>query len=200
MIGKEFGRLIVIKRMGRDKNNYPLWQCKCACGNYVLQTVNHLTTGNSKSCGCLRKELQIKRQTTHGKTKTLTYRIWQDMKDRCSNSKHQSFKNYGGRGILVCKRWLKFDNFLKDMGEKPEGLSIDRIKNNRGYYKNNCHWATRNYQSRNKRSNRIITFNGKTQCLSDWARELSLPTVTLWSRIYSYKFPLKKALTSKKYG
>lgn len=197
---RKFGRLLVLKEVGINKNLRPTWKCLCDCGNIKITTVNKLTTGNTQSCGCLHKELLLKRITTHGKSNTLTYRIWQDIKDRCLNPKHHSFINYGARGIKVCKDWEKFENFLKDMGEKPKGLSIDRIDNNKGYSKKNCHWATRYEQSRNKRNNKFITFNGKTQCISDWAKELNISQVTLWSRIHKYNFSIKRALTSKKYG
>ena len=181
--GKIFGRLEVMYKDGRNKANRPLWLCQCDCGNRISLTKNALTTGNTKSCGCLFKELLIKRQTTHGKSDTLTYRIWQDMKDRCINPKHHCYDNYGGRNIKVCDHWLSFENFLKDMGEKPEGLTLDRTNNDIGYCKKNCNWVTIQDQSRNKRSTLRYTYKGETKCLKEWADVFDINYQTLHSRI-----------------
>jgi len=106
--------------------------------------------------------------------KTSTYQIWKSMIKRCSNSNDRYYANYGGRGIKVCHRWKKFENFLKDMGEKPNGMTLDRIDNNGHYCMENCRWATRKQQMRNTRRNRLITINNKTKCLSEWCEELCL--------------------------
>jgi hypothetical protein len=114
---------------------------------------------------------------------------------RCINPNNERYKDYGGRGITVCDRWLKFENFLEDMGECPPGLTLDRIKNNLGYYHGNCHWTTPKQNNRNKRNNHLITFNGKTQCLSAWAEQLNISRTTLWCRINRYNWSIEKALT-----
>ena len=199
--GEKYGRLLVVNKTNtRDKFGRKLYLCRCECGNEIFLPSSPLRRKNTQSCGCLFKEKLINRITTHKKSQTLTYRVWQDIKDRCLNPKHHSYKNYGGRGIKLQKSWLKFENFLKDMGKKPYGLSIDRFNNNKGYYKKNCQWATKHTQSRNRRNNVLITFNGKTQCLSDWAKEINISQPGLWARLYIYKFPLEKALSKKRYG
>ena len=108
-----------------------------------------------------------------------TYQTWTNMIQRCTNPLAWGFKNYGGRGITVCKRWLKFENFLKDMGVRPEGKTIERINNNAGYTKSNCRWATTAEQSVNRRNNRPLTFESKTQPMSVWAKELNIRYETL---------------------
>jgi hypothetical protein len=115
------------------------------------------------------------------------------MHQRCENPNNEAYEHYGGRGIRVCARWSSFENFLADMGERPRGMTLDRKKNHLGYSKSNCRWATHLEQQSNRRDNRWIEFNGRTQTLSQWARELGLPTGTLHKRIKNW--PLEKALT-----
>lgn len=114
------------------------------------------------------------------------YNSWQNMKDRCRNPKEKSFPRYGGRGIAVCQRWIEsFDNFLADMGPRPSPRhSIDRYPNNNGNYEpNNCRWATPEQQAQNRRNNVTVSFNGKEQCISKWAKELGMPRATLNKRL-----------------
>jgi len=133
-----------------------------------------------------------------GKT-TKEYRSWYHMKTRCYNKKRPYWKYYGGRGIKVCDRWKdSFVNFLSDMGNKPTSKhSLDRIDNNGDYSPDNCKWSTSKQQTRNKRSNIMIEYNGKIQCLNDWAKELEIKRTTLWMRIYKYHLPLFLAFTIK---
>ena len=118
-----------------------------------------------------------------GAKRTRTYRIWQSMVKRCHDPKSTKFHAYGGRGIAVCEAWRTFTGFLADMGECPEGMSIDRIDNNLGYFKDNCRWATVQEQARNTSRSRMITHNGETLCLRDWERRLGLGYGTLWRRL-----------------
>lgn len=127
------------------------------------------------------------------------------MKGRCLNSKNYNYKNYGGRGITVCKRWMKFNNFLADMGERPDGMSIDRVDNNRGYSKDNCRWATRKEQCRNKRNSHLITFRNKTMILSEWAKEIGTTPTTLterlrrgWNEEKTISAPIEKRFSNNK--
>ena len=106
--------------------------------------------------------------------KTGTYVSWYGMKTRCFNKNYKDYKYYGGRGIKVCNSWMKFENFFEDMGERPEGKTLDRIDNNGNYCKENCYWATRKEQANNRRSNRYLTYKGKTQNVSEWAEELNI--------------------------
>lgn len=105
----------------------------------------------------------------HGLVNTKSYKIWSNMKDRCFNKNNSQYKNYGDRGISVCAEWMDFKNFFADMGEKPNGMSIERLDNNAGYSKKNCKWASAKEQSRNRRANTFITYKNKTKCIAEWA-------------------------------
>lgn len=192
LTGQVFGRLTVLHR-GEDyqsgfgpSSTRPQWMCRCECGNTKLVLGNHLKNGNVTSCGCLARErssLRLKEQATkHGAYKTQTYKSWARMKTRCENPNYTSYANYGGRGIKVCERWQQFENFLEDMGEQPEGHSLDRIDVDGDYTPENCRWATREQQDRNRRNNVNITVGDKTMCLADWAKELGVKDATLRSR------------------
>lgn len=130
-----------------------------------------------------------------GKT-TETYISWHGMIQRCANPTHKSYRRYGGSGITVCERWLKFPNFLKDMGERPNEKSIDRINNKLGYCKENCQWSTRKEQQRNRRNNLYIIYNGEKRLLIEWAEETGIQYKTLCRRIFKHKWTVEKALTT----
>lgn len=149
LTNQRFGRLIVIEKYGLNKFNHILWLCLCDCGNKVVVERDCLKNGRTKSCGCIRKERN--NNTRHGMTGTPIHNIWKSIKQRCLNPNNKDYKNYGGRGITVCNRWLKFENFYKDVGNPPKGLTLDRINNNGNYNPNNWRWATRQQQSDNKR-------------------------------------------------
>ncbi len=193
LVGQRFERLTVVS-LAEKRDGRPRWACRCDCGTEVVVAGNHLKSGATRSCGCLQRELTAQRSTTHGKSRTRTYRIWDLMHSRCSNPKNLRFKQYGGRGITVCERWSNFEGFLADMGECPDGYSIDRIDPNGNYEPVNCRWATEATQQNNRTSNRMIEFGGKTQSLADWAREAGIKPGTLRFRIES-GWPIKDALT-----
>lgn len=137
----------------KDKRWKGLYKCKCF--NYLVVSNSAVTFGNTKSCGCHRIESSIRRATKHGHGKvsncSRTYKSWANMKTRCMNQRYKWYHNYGGRGIDICERWLKFENFLADMGERPENKSLDRINNEIGYSPENCRWATSKEQNNNTR-------------------------------------------------
>jgi len=201
LTGKIFGRWTVIKIDGQDKRKSYLWLCRCECGKEKTIVGYSLRRGDTKSCGCLRKELTSQRFTKHGHRKfnkaTHIYQIWLSMKQRCTNPNDKDYCNYGDRGITVCKRWMKFPNFLKDMGEPPTNKhQIDRINNNRGYKPSNCRWATHIQQQRNSRNNNLIEYNGKIKCLVEWSKEYNINYHALWKRIYKYHWSIEEALTT----
>lgn len=191
---QKFGRLVVLRTDGSDKWYDSFWLCKCDCGKEAVVRGGNLRNGHTQSCGCLQSEKATKHG--HSSIRTPTYRSWQSMKNRCLNSKYHLYKDYGGRGITVCERWMKFENFLEDMSEAPTGYQIDRINNSGNYCKPNCRWVTPKQNCRNRRSNRLIVFRGKTQCLADWAEELNIKYTTLWSRLYKHGWSVEKTMTT----
>lgn len=197
LIGEHFGRLIVIQRMDNDKNQKTRWLCQCSCGNKIIAQSGNLQSSNTRSCGCLAREGN---NMSHGHSKkgkwSKTYESWAAMVQRCTDPNCLAYHRYGGRGITVCSEWMQFKNFLKDMGEPPVGYQIDRMNNNKNYYKSNCRWATRKEQARNTRSNHLETFKGKTQCLAAWAEEYNINYQTLCSRINLYGWTIEKTLTT----
>lgn len=208
LTGKRFGRLSVISRYGTDK---PVrWNCVCDCGKErVVWTIN-LKKGDSQSCGCLRDEINSKHNRTHGHSiggkTTPEFRAWASMKSRCYNVNLDDYSHWGGRGIIVCDRWLDkengFLNFFEDMGERPSPKhSIDRFPDTNGnYFKENCRWATKKEQQGNTTRNVCIEYVGKKMILSDWAGFFKVTPSTLWEHLfikhrtieYVYNFYLKK--------
>ena len=188
--GERYGMLTVLSldSMGVQGAR---WVCRCDCGIIKTIGVKNLRSGSTVSCGCYAvkslKEMVRSKVLTHGHLKghkvSPTYRTWVNMISRCTNKNIPNYQDYGGRGIVVCERWRKFTNFLEDMGERPKGMSIDRIDVNGSYCKENCRWATNVQQSNNRRSNHTITYGDKTLTISQWARELNMKQQTLWRRL-----------------
>jgi hypothetical protein len=156
LTGQRFNRLVALKYVGRDKNKVTLWLCVCVCGNELIVRRSGLITGHSKSCGCWKIERMqtVSNAHKHGhatKGTSPTYNSWAAMIQRTQDPSATSCPRYGGRGITVCEDWKSFKNFLRDMGERPKGTSIDRIDNSLGYFKENCRWADATTQTANRR-------------------------------------------------
>lgn len=174
--GQRFGHLTVISKCA-DK-----WLCRCDCGNEMTAFSGHLREGRTKSCGCSTAEF-LAAPRTHGKRHTRAWKIWSGIKQRCLNPKNSAYKRYGGRGITICDKWLTLEGFLEDMGEPPEGMSIDRKENDKGYCKDNCRWATDTQQARNTSANRIITIGNEKNTLAEWCEILGIKYTTAHSRL-----------------
>lgn len=138
--------------------------------------------------------------TKHRQTKTREFKTWTSLRQRCFNPKSQSYSRYGGRGITVCERWNNFQNFLDDMGKRPQGKSIDRIDNDGNYEPSNCRWATSKEQNSNRRSVQMYTYNGKTNHIRGWAQEVGIKHSTLANRIRKYGLSFQEAITRKPYA
>ncbi len=155
MTGETFGRYTVLAYEGKTKDRKSLWRCKCECGNVRVVLGKHLRSGHTASCGCYAKDRIRETKTIHGhKTKggaSRTYLSWRCMHKRCSDPTWHAFEHYGGRGIRVCDRWADFSAFLDDMGERPEGRTLDRIDTDGDYAPANCRWASHSEQVRNRR-------------------------------------------------
>lgn len=181
MIGKKFGKLTVIEELNtRSKNGHKQYKCQCDCGNIKIVRGDTLKNGMSQSCGCTIGIM-------HGLTATKLYKVYNGMKNRCCNKNASNYEYYGGRGIKVCNEWVdNFKNFYDWAinNDYHEGLSIDRIDTNGDYEPNNCKWKTSKQQCNNKRNNVHLTYNGKTQTLSQWAEELGTNYNTMASRYY----------------
>ncbi len=204
LVGQRFGKLVGLERTGSSKHGFSLWLCRCDCGNEKIILANSLKTGNTVSCGCykINKRKGFKPNLRHGnrsrKATTKTYKIWCAIKKRCLDKNHDNYKYYGGRGIKVCDRWLNsFESFIEDMGPCPVGMTIERIDNNGNYEPDNCKWATRKEQARNRTDNRWIEYNGKKMILADWAKEIGITSSCLSMRINGYGWSLGRALTEK---
>ncbi len=166
-------------------------ECICECGSIVVVQLPNLRNGNTTSCGCARNK--------HGMSRSPTYKTWEDMIGRCLRPSSTHYARYGGRGITVCERWRSFSHFLEDMGEKPDGLTLERIDNDKGYFNDNCRWATRHEQARNRCDTRTLTCRGETMCLTDWAARLGIHPTALEARLKN-GWTIESALTTPSLG
>jgi hypothetical protein len=194
LTGQRFGQLVVIRRC--PSSGYRVkWECLCDCGKTTSVVASALQTGRTKSCGCLRGK-----RSKHGHAKrnahTRTYGIWRSLFKRCYKPNSAYFYRYGARGIEVDPRWATFEGFYADMGDCPEGHTLERLHNDRNYWKGNCIWATQRAQMRNTSKNRVLTWQGQTKCIAEWAEMYNITQSLLWQRLYRLGWSLERALTT----
>ena len=173
-IGARFGMWTVLALSVKPHPKHAWDRVKCDCGQERVVRRDTMKNGTSTNCGC--------KFTTHGMSETRTYNIWLHIKGRCNRKTNHAYSEYGGRGIKICERWMAFENFLADMGEVPEGHSIDRIDNDGNYEPGNCRWATPPEQASNRRSTIKVTIDGVTKPLTYWAKELGVHPGTATGR------------------
>ena len=178
--GKKFERLTAIERAGQDRFGRAVWRCKCECGTEVAVAAFRLSSGHTRSCGCLTG----RGNATHGKSRTGAHRSWLAMKARCLNPRSSFFARYGGRGITVCAEWAdSFEAFFADMGERPLGATLDRIDTDSNYCPTNCRWATVQEQQNNRSTSIRICRDGRTMTVMQWCRELNIKADAVYGRI-----------------
>ena len=192
LTGQKYQRLTAIKFVELSKYG-AIWECKCDCGNIKNVRSGDLRSGNTNSCGCYMKDRIKETNIKHGASKNNVmsgaYRSWRSMKERCYVKSCIEYERYGGRGIIVCDRWKNcFENFLEDMGERPEGYSLERKDFNGNYEPSNCCWTTCMEQAKNRRNNKYVVLNGEKLIYSDAARALNInpSTISRWKREPQY--------------
>lgn len=207
--GRHFDRLTVLGFAGRaDRETW--WWCECACGTVKKVRSGKLSSGTTRSCGCLKKEQMRERATTHGLSRDHRYGTWQQIRRRCAEDACDADRLiYWDRGITMCQRWQAVEAFVSDIPPRPSRkYSLDRVNNDGGYWCGSCdeciqhnrpmnvRWATAAEQSYNRRTNRLLTFSGKTQPMKLWAEELHIPYGTLNARINQHHWAVERALTT----
>lgn len=210
LVGKRFGRLTVIEDDGRrTPKGQVIWHCVCDCGNHTYVQTSYLTTGDTRSCGCLFKETcRLPNTIRHGDASpsgehTRIYESWHQMKKRCNNPKDHNYKNYGGRGISVCEGWDRYENFRDwalGNGYNDE-LTLDRIDVDDNYEPSNCRWADAITQGNNRRTNRYVEYQGETHTISEWSRLIGISHDVIAGRLnrgWSIEDALTKPTRSRK--
>jgi len=195
MVGKRFGRLMVIK-YSHSSQERRMWECLCDCGKITFVPTASLNRGVTESCGCLRNDRTVKAKLTHGMSKTPEYKAYQHMMSRCYNPNDSNYHNYGGRGIFVCEKWRGHPKaFLEDMGRKPSGCELERLDNNSGYSPSNCAWKNHIDQAKNRRTTTRFKYRGRMICLKDICKSKGLPYSTIHSRIKYGGWTLEDAIS-----
>ena len=200
---KRFGKLTVLKFAYSKKRNTRgyrhFWECKCDCGNITIVDGEKLLYNHTHSCGCLVKEKAKTLNNSHNLSNTRLYKLYFDIKKRCYNSNHRNYKNYGARGIRLCKEWeddfLSFYNWAINNGYK-DNLTIDRIDVNGNYEPSNCRWVNQEIQQNNRRSNFLITYKNETHTLSEWCKKLNLNYFTVQQRFNKLNWSVEDAFTT----
>jgi len=206
LVGRVFGRLTVVSEVAkREGDPDRRWLCRCECGRDVTTKCRTLVAGHSRSCGCLQREVAAahirivaRKNRTHGLSYSPEWNAWSSMRARCGNPSDEAYHWYGGRGITVSQEWDTFEQFIADMGMRPSPKhSLGRVDNELGYSKENCRWETWTQQQRNRRSSRMLTLDGVTLCLTEWAEHADLFPSVLSARL-AYGWPLDLAVSTPK--
>lgn len=199
LVGRTFGRLVVISRAENDKHGCTRWNCRCACGTEKVIGRNELIRGAVVSCGCYHKDDLRKRMTTHGQSNTKLFHEWQYMKRRCYQKNYKFYSYYGGRGIIVVDAWKEnytaFYEWALSNGYK-DGLTLDRIDSNGNYEPMNCRWVTRKEQMNNTRATRKYSIDGVTHSIAEWCRIYDVPHERVRRRVVNEGWDILKALTT----
>jgi hypothetical protein len=202
LTGQRFGKLTVLAEVPRTNRRERRWQCRCDCGKEQSLNQRSLRTDRVRSCGCLTREALAKSHEKHGHAsgyrQTRAYSAWAAMLQRCRNPKNPRYSQYGGRGISVCEEWLQFEPFLTDLGEPPEGHSLDRIDNDGNYEPSNVRWSDRISQQNNRRCNHLLTYDGITDTVTGWSRRAGLTAHVIRKRLrlgWSVEDTLTKPVT-----
>lgn len=206
--GQRYGRLVVTERAENDRYGNAMWRAVCDCGRPAEVLAYNLTSGNTTSCSCFQRERILEANTTHGQCGSPAYVSWQSAVKRTTDRNCESYRRYGGAGVVMCERFRSsVENLVEDIGERPEGKTLDRISSYGHYscgacqecvandWPANVQWATHQEQQRNKRNNRLVTHDGETQCVATWAEITGLPYNTLRKRLDN-NWPVHIALTA----
>lgn len=184
LTGKIFNRLSVKKYVESDKRDRSRWLCKCDCGKENIIRGDSLIGNKIKSCGCLQKENIIELNKIHDRSSSIEYKIWQQTLQKCNNPKNSQFVNFKRLEITVCDRWLKFQNFYDDMGDRPSKKHVlSRINTSKGYFPDNCKWTTRTERNRTNKRNIFLTINEERKTISEWSEKLNIKSNKIRKRI-----------------
>lgn len=198
-VGARYGRLVVVRELPRTGATRRA-ECKCDCGSMSRPYIFRLVRGETRSCGCVRREDFVRGSTRHGggrrgAARMPEFTIWLSMRQRCRDPKTACYYRYGGAGVYVCKRWSLFENFMADMGQRPTPKhSIDRVDGSKGYEPGNCRWATAKEQGRNRKNNHRLSFRGQSLTMIEWCEKTGIKLKTLWHRI-KVGWSVERALT-----
>lgn len=195
-VGRKWNKLTAIRFLRMEpRRSAQIWEFECDCGNFTTGELGQVKNGHKMSCGCHALSVRTKHGFCRFAKNDSFYKVWTGIFTRCYNTRAKEYARYGGRGIRVCERWNKFENFKEDMFPRPDGMTLERKDNDGPYSPENCKWATRKEQSHNRRTNKNFTFVGITQCLSEWARIVGIGESGLAKRL-KRGWSLERALTT----
>lgn len=196
LIGQRFGRLVVLEEAGYNSSKKIRWKCTCDCGNIHYATTTDLRRGDTKSCGCLKKEITSKRRRKHGGSGTQLYNVWKKIRERCYNPNDVNYHRYGGRGIKLCDEWEDFSNFKtwSDSNGYTSTLTIDRINNDGNYEPSNCRWVDMTTQVRNRSITRKVVYKGENVTIKELSDRYNVNYYLLYDRIVRYKKTVDESL------